>query len=145
LTVHSAGEKSSRLEHLVPGIVDRRGRVITTAHQREFIRELRVQRENLGNLDIGIVRADRFEGTANLTRRIRLHVPGIELAGRTEIENHDDRLLVIPFCDRTERLQRRVFRHGEPNGPQRSNLQKIPARQAVARRDRSASRQFKHT
>ena len=87
--IDAAGEEPPGLHHLVPGIVHRRRRVIHAAHQRKLVRQLRHVREDFRDLDVRVVGLDGLERPANFARRIRLRVPGIDLARRAEIEDHD--------------------------------------------------------
>ena len=104
--VDPAGEEPAGLHHLMAGVMHRRRVVITTADQRELVRDLRVQGEYLGELYVRVVRPDRLERPAYLTRRVRLHIPGVQLARRAQIEDHDYRLLVLAFGHGAQRLQR---------------------------------------
>ena len=97
--VDSARKEPPGLHHLMTGVVHGRGRMITGPDQRELVRNLRVQRENLGDLDVGIIGPDRFERPADLARRVGFHVPGVQLARRAQIEDQDDRFPVIPLGD----------------------------------------------
>ena len=142
--VDAAGEQPAGLHHLMAGVVHRRRRVINTAHERKLVRDLGLQRKNLGDLNVGIVGADRLERPANFARRIGLHVPGVELARRAEIENHDAGFFVAALGHRAHRLHLRELRHAQADCAQRADLEKVAPRDSVARRDRTFSSYFKH-
>jgi hypothetical protein len=103
--VDAPGEQPARLHHLVPGVMHRRGGVIAGSHQRKLVGEFGVQGKYLGDLDVRVVGFDRLKGTANFRRRVRLHVPGVHLARRAEIENHDARFVVLALRRRAKSLQ----------------------------------------
>src|SRR5882724_2323993 len=107
--INSARKKPAGLHHLMPGIMDRGGRMVTGTNEREFISELGVQGKDLGNLYIGIVRLDRLERPADFGRGIGLHVEGIDLAGRSEVEDHDARFLVVAGTCCAESLESGKF------------------------------------
>ena len=50
--VDAAGEQPAGLHHLMAGVVHRGRRVVAAAHERKLVGELRVQREDFGNLDV---------------------------------------------------------------------------------------------
>ena len=104
-----------------------------------------VQRENFGDLNVRIVRADGLERPANFGRRIRLHVPGIDLAGRAQIENHDARTFIVSLWRRAHGLECRELCQRQPDGAERADLEEIAARDAVASRDRTVAGEFEHT
>src|SRR5882672_10597869 len=78
--INSTGKKPPGLHHLMAGIMDRGGSVITGTNEGEFISEFSVQGKDLGNLNIGVVGLDRLERPADFSWGIGLHVEGIDLA-----------------------------------------------------------------
>ena len=70
---------------------------------------------------------DRFERTADLGRRLGLHVEQIELTGRPQVEDHDHRFAVVRRIDRAAGLGRQQFGQRKADGPQRADLQKVAA------------------
>ena len=129
--VHTTGEKTARLHHLVPGVMHGGGSVVAGTHEAEFVRDLRVHRQDLGDLKGMALRADRFEGAANLARRIRLHIPEVLLARRTEVEDHDAGLVALFGIHPAFRLQFGEARHREANGTQSARGEEIAARDAI--------------
>ena len=80
--IDAASEQPTRLQHLVPRIMHCSGRVVTRAHERKFVGQFSVSRENFRNLNIRALGLDGLKRPANLPRRIRFHVPSIQLARR---------------------------------------------------------------
>ena len=116
------------------GVVHRRGGVIARcARARTCPRCFAVQREDLGDLDAGGVGLDRLERPADFARRVGLHVPGVELAGRAEIEDHDAGALVLRLVRRRP-CACRASNCGSDNPmrAERADLQEVAARDAVA-------------
>ena len=77
--------------------------------------------------------------------RVRLHVQGVQLAGRAEVENHDGttfrRCLWRP---RPSLAAPRTSTSVKTDGAERADLQEIAARDAVASGDRTFAGNFKH-
>ena len=90
--VHAAREYAARLHHLPAGVVHGRTGMVAGPYERELVRNLRVHREDFGDLDSGRLRADRFEWPANLGRCIRLHVEGIKMARPAKLVEEENRL-----------------------------------------------------
>src|SRR5438876_2890765 len=110
--------------------------VITGAHQREFVGQFGVLREDFRDLDIRIVCFYRLERTADFRRGIWFHVPGVQLAGGSQIENEDDGFLIIAFGYSPKGLERGKLRKRQSNGAQRADLHEIAARNSVTGGDR---------
>ena len=125
------------------GVVDRRRRVIDRADEGELVGDLRVAGKNLGELEIALGRDGR-ERPANLAGRVGLHVEEVELAGRAEVEDHDDRLLVAAARDLTCGLRGGVVRHREAERAERADLEEIAARRAVAGGDGTGAGDVQH-
>ena len=94
--VDAAGEQPAGLHHLVAGVVHGGGRVVAAADERELVGDAsraagRFRRSRMPG-DVGV---DRLERPADLGRGVGLHVPGVDLAGRAEVEDHDHRALVV--------------------------------------------------
>ena len=142
--VDAAREQASRLHHLMPRVMHRRRRVIHAAHERKLVRELRDARENLAHLDVGIVGADWLKRPANLARRIRFHVEGVELRGRAEIENKDARLIARALRHRARRLRGHHFGKRKSERAERADLEEISAREAVASGDGAGAGDVEH-
>ena len=142
--VDSARKEPSGLHHLMTGVMHRRGRVITGADQRELVRNLRVQRENLGDLDVGIIGPDRFERPADLARRVGFHVPGVQLARRAQIEDQNHRFPVIPLGDCALGLKRGEVGEREAEGAQHADLQEVASRDAVTGGNGAFAGDFEH-
>lgn len=125
--IHATGEKAARLHHLMPGVMHRSGGVVAGAHEAEFVRDLRMQRQDLGDLEGIALRADRLERAANLARRIRLHVPEILLARRPEVEDHDAGLVALFGVHFAFRPQFGETGHREADGAQSTGGDEIAA------------------
>ena len=143
--VDAAREEPAGLHHLMPGVMHRRGRVIDAAHERELVRDLRVQRKDFADLKVGIVRADRLERPANLARRVRLHVEGVELGRRAEIEDEDARLVAPrPSASRPCACAAASLRHRKAERAERADLEEIATRDAVAGGDGAGAGDLEH-
>ena len=122
----------------------RRCGVITGANERKLVSELRVQRKDLGDLNVRVIGLDGLERPADFARRIRFHVPGIELAGSAQIENQDDRLLVVALRDGAQRFEGGPVRECEAKGAERADLQEVAPRDTIASRDGAGTGYFQH-
>lgn len=125
--IHATGEKTARLHHLVPGVMHGSRSVVAGAHEAELVRDLRVHRQDLGDLEGIALRADRLERAANLARRIRLHVPEVLLARRTEVEDHDASLVALFGVHFAFRPQFGETGHREADGAQSTGGDEIAA------------------
>ena len=108
--LESALKEAARLHHLVAGVVDGGGRVIDGAYQRVLVGVFGHARKHFANLDAAHVRRDGLIGTSDLRRRIRLHVPGVELAGSADQEQHDA-VHVLAWIDGAEGFQAHQIAH----------------------------------
>src|SRR5262245_58332096 len=63
--VDAASEESAGLHHLMPGIVDRCGSMITGPDEREFVSQFRDRGKDFRNLDVRIVGLDWLERPAD--------------------------------------------------------------------------------
>src|SRR5438874_179979 len=126
----ASGEEAAGLHHLVSGVVDGGGGVIDRADNRELIRVLGHAREDLRYLHPRNVGLNRPERAADLFRRIRLHVPGIELTRRAQEEEHDA-VNVFVFACRPLILKTDVFRKGEAEHGERAGMEKVPAGHSI--------------
>ena len=142
--VDAAGKQTAGLHHLMPRVMHRRGRVVATAHEREFVGVLGVHRKNFRDFEARRVGLDRFERPADFSRGVRLHVKRVQLTGRAQIENHDHRALVVILGDRPLGFGGQEIRQRQPNGPQRADLQKITTRDAIARMRLASTGETKH-
>src|SRR5579883_1052833 len=86
---NSVSEQSTSLHHLVASVVHRRGGVIDAAHKRELIRVFCHLWEDLADLDPVNGGLDWLERPADFCGRFGLHVPGVELTGPADKEQHD--------------------------------------------------------
>src|SRR5262245_57632112 len=100
----SSLEQPAWLHHLVPGIVDRRCRVMDRSNQRELVRVPGCARKDLTDLDSVRVGLDRAVRPANFRRGIRLHVERVELAWTANQKQHDA-VYVLLFGDSAECFQ----------------------------------------
>jgi hypothetical protein len=142
--VFEAGlEELARLHHLVARIVDGHARVVDGPQQRELVGVLRHAREDFADLDTGHVGRDRFVRTADLGRRVRFGVPGIDLARRPHQEQHDD-VDVVVLVDGAVGLQLEQVRQRQAEEPQRPRMQEISPRQPVTEMDGPGGVQTDH-
>src|ERR1041385_5099501 len=103
-----------------------------------------MERKDLGDLNVGVVRLDWLEWPANFRGGIGLHVPRVQLARGAEIENQDNRLLVVALGYRAQRLQGGEFRKRQPQRAQRANLKEVAPRDAVTGGNRTFSTYLEH-
>jgi hypothetical protein len=109
------------LHVLMPHVVDTGAGVVHGPQERVFVRVLRHARKDFADLNAGDVGGDGFVGTADFGRRVRLHVPGVELAGPADQHQQNaidvaGRLhrsggledLEVPQCQAEERQRPRV-------------------------------------
>ena len=85
----------------------------------------------LANLDAGNFGADRLEFAPDLRRRVLLEIEHVLVRRSARQEDHDDRLM--RFADAGLRLGAQQLRQRQTAQPQRADLQKIPARNAVTK------------
>ena len=89
----------------------------------------------------GIVGLDRLERPADLGGRVGLHVPSVHLAGRAQVEDHDERPVVV-FLDRAERLEGGELGQSQADRAQSADLKEIAAGHSVAGGDRTLAGQL---
>ena len=134
-SLDAAGEAPAGLHDLPASIVHRRAAVVNRPHERKLVGDLRVPGENLRDVDVGRLGADRLERPANLPGRIRFHVPQIDVTGSPEIEDHDAGTVVVPGPDGAGLLRGQQLRQRQPGRAKRADLQKLPAFQVTAPAD----------
>ena len=125
------------------GVVDGCGGVIHGAHQRELVSVLGHAREDFANLDAGDVGRDGLVGSADFRGRVRLHVPGVKLAGSPDQEQHDA-VHVLVGIDGAERLQTQKIAHAQPQESERARVQKVAPGHSIAEVNRLVSVQPVH-
>ena len=123
-------------------VYSRRG-VIDGADERVFVRMLGHARKDFANLDAVHVGRDGLVGAADFGGRVRLHVPGVNLARPTN-EHQEDAVGVFLRIHRAERFQREEIRQGEAEEGERAGVQEIAPRQAVAKMARLVSVESVH-
>ena len=128
----AALKEPAGLHHLMPGIVDGCGGVIDGTEHGELVGIPRHARENFRNLHARHVGRERLVGAADFRRRFRLHVPGIQLAGRAQQED-ENTVDVFVGLDRSFRLPAEVIGQAHPQQRQRAGMKKIAPPQAVAK------------
>ena len=84
------GGQVGRLKDLVRLVVAKRG--IHRADDGQLVHQGRLLRQVLAEAHAGKLRGDRAERPADSDRRIRLHVPRIDMAGAAGHPNQDDAL-----------------------------------------------------
>ena len=142
--INSTGKKPPGLHHLMAGIMDGRGSMITGSDQRKLISQFGLQREDFGNLNVRIIGPDGLERSPDFARRVRFHVPGVELAGSAQIENQNDRFLVVALSDGAQRFESGQVRESKPKGAEGADLEEVAPRDAIAGRDGAGTGYFQH-
>src|SRR5580704_5472553 len=117
--------------------------MVGRTQQREFIRMGRHAGEDLRDLNSGNVGFDGLEGPADGSRRVRLHIPGIQLAGATH-QHQMDTVHILAALHRTRRLEAEEVGHRQPQEAERSRVQKIPPADTVTEMHSLVSIQSKH-
>ena len=82
------------------------------------------------DFNAGNIRANRLKLTADFRRCIRLEIKCVLVRRSTRQIDHDDRLVCLPNTGGCFRLEK--LRQGQPTQTQRTDLQEIPAGNAVA-------------
>ena len=142
--VHATSEKTAGLHHLMSGVMHGSGCVIAGAHETELVGDLCMHRQDLGDLKGIALGANRFERAANLTRRIRLHVPQVLLTWRTEVEDHDAGLVALLWIYLAFCLKLGKAGHRQANGAQSTRGKEITTCDAIAGRDSGFIGEGKH-
>src|SRR5262249_17989717 len=96
------------------------------ADDGELVRDLRVQRQQLADVDAGHVRPRRRELATVLDGRVRLEVVHVHVAWPTVQVDHDDGLVVA--CRRGLRPQTQKVGQGESSGSQGTGPEKFTTR-----------------
>ncbi len=130
--VDAGGEEAARLHHLVARVVNGGGGVIAASHQAELVGDLRVQREELGELNLLGLGGDRFEWPPNFGGGVGLGIEEVDLTRRAQVEDHDAGALVVIFLDRAHGAEGAQVPHGQAKRPQRAGVEEVAAGQAVA-------------
>src|ERR1700678_3194443 len=99
--------------------------------------------KDLRNLNSGNVGSYRLERPADGSRRVRFHIPGIQLAGPAH-QHQMDTVHVLAGLHRTHRLEAEEVRHRQPQKAERSRVQKIPPADTVTEMRWLVSIQSKH-
>ena len=142
--VEPALEEPPGLHHLVTGVMNSGGSVIERPYQRPLVGVPRHAGEDFGNLDAGNVRLDRLIRAANFRRRVRLHIPGIELARSTDKKEHDHVDVALVVVDRALRFERQEVGQTEAQHAGRTGVQEIAAAEAVTEADGFVVIESKH-
>src|SRR5262245_43286113 len=121
--------------------MDRRLAVIDRAQDREAIRQASHPGEVLADLEAGDVGADRPEGPADGVRGVGLKVPGVKLAGTTDKEELDTRL--VPRRGSAEPFQLGQLGQAHPDS-QAASPQEIASGQSVASADAAVAFEAEH-
>jgi len=117
-----------------------RVRVVTTADERRLVGDLGVQREQFQHVDSRDLGLDWLERSADFDRRVRFHCRTDPIGSDPEIENHDAGAVVSIGDERGWISPYLPAGHHQPAGPERDDLQEIPARDTiVSPRDTAAS------
>jgi hypothetical protein len=95
------------------------------ADEGEVVGDGRVFGEDLGNLDVWGLGADRLEGAPHLCGGIGLHVPEVDVTGTAEIEEEDAGLFVVAWEDGTGLLGGEVLGQGEAEGREGADLEEF--------------------
>ena len=109
--------------------LERRVPVLTAddgAEQREPVRACGEERQQLADFDAGDVGLDRLVRAADLGRSVRLHIPGIELAGASHQKQLNDvKVIVLDHCSLG--FKRHPVGQGKSHHSQHADMQKVPA------------------
>jgi len=106
--------------------------VIATANVGNLISVPSVFGEDLGDRNAGCFSGDGLKRATDFRRRIGFHVPCIDLARRTEVEDHDRRTLVVLLIDGALRFELRKIGQREAGGSEGSRLDEVATIDAVA-------------
>ena len=98
----AAGEEPAGLHHLMAGVVNGGGGVVTAADERILVGVFGHLREDFADLHSGHVGVDGLERPTYLIRRLGLRIPGIDLTGAAHQEEHDGVDVVV--LDRSGRF-----------------------------------------
>ena len=130
---------------MVPGIVDRRGRMVAAANERVLVGVPRHAGEDLGDLHPGDIGLDRSMGTANFRRRVGLGVPGIELR-RAAHEHQKDAVNVrLALVHGPQGLQLEKLGKTQAQESQRAGMEKITAAQPITELNGTIGIETDHT
>ncbi len=129
----AALEQAAGLHHLVARVMHRGSGVIAAADERIFIRVLRHARKIFGDLDAGNIGLDGLVGSADFGGSIGLHVPGVELRGPADQEQHDAILIGLGGVGSSHGLHGKQVRESQSQERQRAGVQEITATEAVTK------------
>ena len=93
--IHTTGKLSPGLHHLPAGIMNGRSGMMATTNQRNVFGYRGVLRQDFGELVIAAACGNRLERTSHFQRCVRLHVERVQLAGGTQIENHNAGAFIV--------------------------------------------------
>ena len=118
--------------------------MVAGTHQRKLVGDLRMLRQDFGDLKIRGPGTDRFEGATNFCSSIGLHVKRVQLTRGPQIENHDARTLIFAAIDLAMFLGCEVLWQREADCPKCTDLHEISTRCTIARGGRATTLQAKH-
>ncbi len=101
------------------------------ADERAFVHQPGDFRQMLANLDVLDAGGDRLELPTHFARRVHLQIKHVLMRRPARQENHDDRL--VRTTNAGLRLGAEQLRQGNSAEAERADLQKIPARDAIAK------------
>ena len=116
-----AAEQPPGLHHLMARVVDGRGGVINAADIRDLVAVSRHSRKHFRNRDSRRPASRSLERPADFGGGVGLHVPGVELAGSAQVEDHDA-VDVLVCRQRPRRLRARPIRPFPGRPPQATRL-----------------------
>ena len=140
---NSAGKESTRLHHLMAGVVNGGRGVINGADERNLVHDFGKARKDLAHGHAGDFGGDRLERSANFGRGVGLHVPGVKL-GRPADQKEKDTIDVAIFFDRSLSLQ--ILKRGQSEAEccQRAGVEKVATGETVAKAYRFFGVDSKH-
>jgi hypothetical protein len=128
-----AAEQPAGLHQLMARLVNRGLIMVKRAHQGVAVGAPSHQREVLANLNAGYIGRDGTERPAHLRGSLGLQIPGVQLAGAADQQQHD----TIPVVRSGPRCGLEVVQFGQRQSDrarrQRADAQEVAPREAITR------------
>ena len=139
----AALKEPAGLHHLMARVVDSRGRVVHRAHQGKLVGVTGHAGEQFRNLNPVSVRRNRLVRAADFGRRVGLHVPRVDLAGRPHQEK-EDTVDILFRADGAVSLQPHQVRHAQTEQGERAGVEKVAPSQAITKMNGLVRVESKH-